>query len=161
MSIVKIDTSSDDIFKPVSFEPIKPGVYLCSIKNLPSVCGDSIEPKKQFTVQMSSKDTQIIPVQLVIESAVDGSETDMKGKTVFDNLPLEHPFGQQKLVHLALSVGAMTEDEIKASGGQIDLARFLPGQRGAVEIGIKMQKPYDNPDGEPEPRNVVKRYLWE
>lgn len=157
MGIVNINTQSEDIFEQQSFEPIPAGVYLFSLGNLP---GSNVEAKKTFAVQTSSKGTPIVPVQLRCEANADGSETKYKGRLVFDNCALSHEVGQKKLVHMALAFGAISKEEISAAGG-VDLERFSPMLRAKVEIGVKMEKPFNEPGGEAEPKNVVKRYLFE
>lgn len=156
MAVVKVDTSKGNVFDN-SYEPVPPGIYVVSLGNLP---GSQVEASKVFAVQNSKKNTAIIPAQLRIEGGPSGEETSYKGRLVFDNFALSSEVGQKRLVHCALSFGAMSKEEISSNNG-VDLERFSPEQRAKVEIKIKNEKPYDDPTGEPEPKNVVKRYLFE
>ncbi len=159
MGLVNVDTSSESIFTQDSFEPIPPGVYICSIGNI--VGTSTLAPEKLLRVQTSkSSNKPMVPVQLRIEAGGAGEETPFKGRIVYDNCALSADFGIKRLVQMALAFDAMTKDEIKALGG-VDLERFTPDQRARVEIKISMRKPYDNPEGEPEPENRVKRYMFE
>jgi len=159
MGVVKVNVN-DDLFSPDLYKPIPKGIYLFSIGNLPGV-DPSIKPEKVFQVQTSkSSGNPMVPIQVRIEGDETGAECKEKGKVVFDNAVLSEDFGIKKLTHLALSTGAMTKDEISQTGG-VDLERFSPDLRGKCEVAIRMEKPYDDPTGEPEPRNIIRRYLFE
>lgn len=140
MSVVKVDTTNEDNFKPKSFKPIPKGEYLFEVAN------DLVVEKAK------SSDNNIIRVELVCQD-----EGEHKGSKVFDTIVLTNK-AEFKLVHLALSCGSQSKDDVKANG--VDLG-LIKGRVCRAVVDVQGPRTDPSTGQEYSEKNRVVQYLFD
>ncbi len=141
-AVVNVNSDNEKNFEGMGFKIAVPGRYILSLGRLP------------LEVGQSSKGSPMIKVMLKIEETADGSETEAKGATIFDNLVLTEK-AEWKFTAFCLCSGQITEEEIKASGGAIDLDMFDESSRFIAEVGTESYHPKNDPSQPERIRNTI------